>query len=873
MSKRQHYPYSIASTVSDALDPASSEDQYDMQCDLSIDDVSLQRSVKTDTQSDVMVIKDISEDLDEIQRKITTRWNSCLDKRIHTTPRIKQINHAATSTSRFDQVVVREFLPRTSHDPILPVLRELFVLSFNDFYKEIEAQLKIKSNKTLVKWLQETFDEMQDELLDKKSRCFMLCSSDIFVDDKTYGILAFLTLKEEKKGSVYIAQCAVEAEKKRHGYGAHLLRHLGMIYPSGTYYWGLCRRANLPAVKFYLKQGATLMDDEDVAEKYGYDPTLYTGFQFTDTIGSLPSSKILSSNPPDNFEHKLPTPSAPREKQQPSTKYQDASTMTDPLLDVEKPKKIKHTILYTMGERISKIISMINACVSPHVDVVSMSSVSSVSQPNETPFIATTPEGSTLPDGVTIVWLDAGANSNSNDSSTTRLMLHEIHSHICTFDDANLCRNFLSTITNRQSRVFLIVSGKLSSIILSNLATLTAIDSVFIFCAHPEAYENLIVEYSPNVIGVFSHLKSLKSSLEAELSNYVIRAPIFNFFAQKQKPIRDLTHDAASFLWFQLFQKLLMKNTYDNSDMKHMIDYCRKHYQRNTQQHKFFSEIDEFEKNYKYIDAISWYTRQSFVYKLINSALRTEDIEALYIFRCYISDLCRALANEHKTFRIQNQKSPVLTLYRGSHMTSKELDKLRDTIGGMTSINGFISTSRQQYVAEVFASRDSHRGPDTQKVVWIIEADSRSDDIVFASVVHHSQHSHEEEVLFNIGTTLCIHDVIMNEATNMWHIKATTTHNGANVVADYMELLRCELNETSEKVVLGTLLIDMGKYETAQHYFEDLINRNSDHKNSDLPAYHYNLALTHSFQGAYNLAEINFHQALECQIYQLITTI
>ncbi|CAF5218930.1 unnamed protein product, partial [Rotaria magnacalcarata] len=111
---------------------------------------------------------------------------------------------------------------------------------------------------------------------------------------------------------------------------------------------------------------------------------------------------------------------------------------------------------------------MINACVSPHVDVVSMSSVSSVSQPNETPFIATTPEGSTLPDGVTIVWLDAGANSNSNDSSTT------------------------STITNRQSRVFLIVSGKLSSIILSNLATLTAIDSVFIFCAHPEAYENLI---------------------------------------------------------------------------------------------------------------------------------------------------------------------------------------------------------------------------------------------------------------------------------------------------------------------------------------------------------------------------------------------
>ncbi len=160
--------------------------------------------------------------------------------------------------------------------------------SFDQFYQEIEAQLKLKTGKTLVHWLQETFDEMQDEMLTKQCRCFMLCSSDDTTkNNNRQGIIGFLTLKEEANGSVYIAQCAIEPESKRRGYGARLLQHLRTIYPPGTSYSGLCRRANRPAVNFYLKQGAKFIDDEEVANKHGYDSTLYTGFQFTDGVGSF----------------------------------------------------------------------------------------------------------------------------------------------------------------------------------------------------------------------------------------------------------------------------------------------------------------------------------------------------------------------------------------------------------------------------------------------------------------------------------------------------------------------------------------------------------------------------------------------------------
>lgn len=179
---------------------------------------------------------------------------------------------------------MREFSPRTELDPILPILRNLFVRSFDEYYKEIQSQLKLKVNKTLVEWLHDTFDDMQSEMLSGKCRCFLLCSSDTVENDPTQYIIGFLTLKEENDGSVYIAQCAIRAEQKRRGYGAQLLQHLRTIYPPGTFYWGLCRRANRPAVNFYLKLGASFIDNEEVAKKYGYDSSLYAGFQFTDVI-------------------------------------------------------------------------------------------------------------------------------------------------------------------------------------------------------------------------------------------------------------------------------------------------------------------------------------------------------------------------------------------------------------------------------------------------------------------------------------------------------------------------------------------------------------------------------------------------------------
>ncbi|CAF0850951.1 unnamed protein product [Adineta steineri] len=201
-----------------------------------------------------------------------------------------------TSINTID-VYVREFIPTTPRDPTFSILRNLFVRSFDEFYNKIENQLNIKSQKNLLQWLDETFDEEQELILSRKYRCFILYTYD--KNDLKEIISGFLTLKEEEQGSVYIAQVAVHLDMKRRGYGAQLLKHLHDIYPANTKYWGLCRRANRPALQFYLKLGAQFMENDDIATKYGYNPELYTGFEFVDTVPVIASTvpSVLKRSP------------------------------------------------------------------------------------------------------------------------------------------------------------------------------------------------------------------------------------------------------------------------------------------------------------------------------------------------------------------------------------------------------------------------------------------------------------------------------------------------------------------------------------------------------------------------------------------------
>ncbi len=89
-------------------------------------------------------------------------------------------------------------------------------------------------------------------------------------------------------------------------------------------------------------------------------------------------------------------------------------------------------------------------------------------------------------------------------------------------------------------------------------------------------------------------------------------------------------------MWYQaILTFLLFMAIYFNSK-DDMIIASREYYQDNNSQKK---RIDEFEQTYTPENACRWYTYDSFVYRLLNRALRTQDIDIIFKFRFFINAL------------------------------------------------------------------------------------------------------------------------------------------------------------------------------------------------------------------------------------------
>ncbi len=156
----------------------------------------------------------------------------------------------------------------------------------------------------------------------------------------------------------------------------------------------------------------------------------------------------------------------------------------------------------------------------------------------------------------------------------------------------------------------------------------------------------------------------------------------------------------------------------------------------------------------------------------MNKALRTEDIDALYTFRVYITHLRTQIAQEHEKLRrtFSNAKSSIIHLYRGLKMTNGEINQMVDNVGGIISMNGFLSTSQDVERAVKFATKKSHR-TDVVGVLLEISGDVDHDKLIFADIAEISFYPKEKEVLFDLATIFKIVHVELDKGRNLWVIK------------------------------------------------------------------------------------------------------
>lgn len=284
--------------------------------------------------------------------------------------------------------------------------------------------------------------------------------------------------------------------------------------------------------------------------------------------------------------------------------------------------------------------------------------------------------------------------------------LQSLYNQIHQYESSADCLNYLQCVSVKE-RIFLIAPSSFT--LIDDAHNFRQVDTIFIWDTASEPKNRflteLITKYSKIVL-VPSNVQQLIDAIEKCSIDLMNQSKLFNLYSHKQKSFFNLSESSASFLWFQLYKIMLVdspieKTNEDNiaAAKKLMLEQCFHYYRHNKTQLK---NIVCFDKTYKSSNAISWYTSDTFVYKLINKALRTENIEVLHTFRYFIIDLCINLTEKHKEMLEYDSAIPSV-VYRGTQMNLADIELFRANKNCLIGTSGFLSTTRNREVAKFYA--------------------------------------------------------------------------------------------------------------------------------------------------------------------------
>ena len=185
-------------------------------------------------------------------------------------------------------------------------------------------------------------------------------------------------------------------------------------------------------------------------------------------------------------------------------------------------------------------------------------------------------------------------------------------------------------------------------------------------------------------------------------------------------------------------------------------------------------DIDYFEHAYNSHAAVQWYTRDSFVWRSINQALRLSDTNIMFKLRYILTDLYAHLNQSYLQSHGFLRLATVDRFYRGQLMSSNEFDSFKELRGSTISINTFLSTTKSMQIALMYAGK-YHENSDLVSVVFTIEADQEAQIRPYANISHYSLFPDEEETLFAMGSVFHIGNIrLLPNADNIWVIYLKT---------------------------------------------------------------------------------------------------
>ncbi|CAF1370027.1 unnamed protein product [Adineta steineri] len=256
---------------------------------------------------------------------------------------------------------------------------------------------------------------------------------------------------------------------------------------------------------------------------------------------------------------------------------------------------------------------------------------------------------------VLLIWLNNNINVNNADCSNTINQLKRVVNNVNTFTEGEECIEFIQAITN--NKVCMIVSGSLGKHIVSHVHHMSQVDTIFIFCSNREWHKQWAKEW-PKIKGVFTDITSICEALKQAAHQCEQNATSISFVASNKK----LDQLDPSFMYSQILKEILLTITFEDKHFEEFISYCRKIYEDDEHELK---NVNQLQTTYKNKIPIWWYTWDAFLYRMLNQALRSMDVDMIIRMGFFINDLHCDIQRLHSEQFDNQQSGKTFTVYRG----------------------------------------------------------------------------------------------------------------------------------------------------------------------------------------------------------------
>jgi tetratricopeptide (TPR) repeat protein len=454
-----------------------------------------------------------------------------------------------------------------------------------------------------------------------------------------------------------------------------------------------------------------------------------------------------------------------------------------------------------------------------------------------------------------VIWIDANIDESTQDCQNTLGQLRSVVNDINIFTKPDEAVDFLTEVHGKNA--FLIIEGTLGQHILSLIHDIPQLDAIYLFYSNECEHEKWTKEWV-KIKGAHTDIKPICEALQLAVKQCNQDSIAVSFVTvSKGASTQNLNQLEPSFMYTQIFKEILLEMEHNKQSIQHFVQFLRLHYINNIPKLK---DITEFERDYRPQYAITWYTRECFIYEMLNRALRMLEGDTIINMGFFIRDLHQQIQELHRK-QVSSYYGKSFTVYRGQGLLKTVFEKLVKTKGGLISFNNFLSTSDDPDVSLLLAESASENS-NMVGILFKMTIDPSVSSAPFASIRDVSYFQTEEEILFSMHTVFRIGEINkMDNNDSLYQVDLKLTADDDQELRTLTERIREEFVGATGWQRLGQLLAKLSQFDKAEELYNILLEQTSD--GGEKAIYYNNLGYIQNSQGDYEKAIEYYGEALE----------